>query len=177
MAHPILPHAVDSFTVNAVAAMGTKYETGEGKTYRYVKFEDAVTYVAGQCVWWNDRATYTVTNDESGAEDDSILAGIVAGVPTQNYYGLIQTGGLYESALKTPGQDAIAPGTILIGDSVTPTDGKLYPYSFNAASTWTSADNALVNTALQHMTGYCVATDTSDDTADTVDVEIRCESK
>lgn len=176
MACPILPHAVDSFTINAVAALGTKYETGEGKTYRYVQFKDAVTYAAGQSVWWDDRNTYAVTNDESSAEDDGFLAGIVAGVATENYYGLIQTGGLYEGAKKTPGQDSIAPGTRLIGDNVTPTDGTLYPWT-GAASTAGNPTNAEILATLKTGHGFCVASDTSDDTADTVDVEIFCESK
>ena len=176
MACPILPHAVDTYTVNPVAALGTKYETGEGKTYRYGQFADSVAYAAGQCVWWDDRATYAVTNDESSAEDDGFLAGIVAGAPPTGYYGLIQTGGLYEGAKKTPGQDSIAPGTRLIGDNVTPTDGTLYPWT-GAASTAGNPTNAEILATLKTGHGFCVATDTSDDSADTVDVEIFCESK
>lgn len=169
----VLPHGVDQFFSTAVAPVGQVFKMGDGRIYMYVKFEDAITYASGQCVWWNDRATYTVTNDESGAEDDDILAGIVGGAPSQNDYGLIQIGGRFDNAKKTPGQDTIAPGTILIGDDVTPTDGTLYPFT-GAASTAGNPTNAELLKLVKTRQGFCVASDTSNDTADTVDVDIYC---
>jgi len=171
----ILPHKVDVFTPARVAPLGQKFCLGDGRIFRYVQFKDAVTYAAGQSVTWDDKNTWAVTNDESSAEIDNILAGVVAGAPAEDEYGLIQTHGLYESANKTPGDDTIAPGTIMIFDDATPTDGSMISYTAASASAGNPSDAELL-ALIGHMGGgYAVASDTSNDTADTVDVFLRCE--
>lgn len=171
----ILPHALDVFLASKVAPLGQEFKMGDGRVFRYVQFKDAVTYAAGQAVTWDDRNTWAVTNDESSAEDDNVLAGIVAGAPSADEYGFVQTKGLYEDAAKTPGDDTIAPGTIMIFDDASPTDGSLISYTAASASAGNPSDAELL-ALIGHMGGgYAVASDTSDDTADTVDVVLHCE--
>lgn len=65
--------------------------------YRYVKFLDAVTYVAGHVVGLASATTWSVTNDRSGGSDLALIpVGVVfqSTVPTQNQYGWVQCSGI-----------------------------------------------------------------------------------
>ena len=70
---------------------------GHPAKYRYVKFEDAVTYVAGHfCNMGAGETSWEVTNDISAAMAGYVPAGIVfqSTVPTENQYGWVQCSGI-----------------------------------------------------------------------------------
>ena len=93
----------------------------EGKSYKYVQFVDAVTYVVGHvCVWANATGT-AVTNDYAGgsAVSDLFPAGICMDVMTQNYYGFIQTSGDAEVVC----DGSVAAGEYVVADGAGNTDG------------------------------------------------------
>lgn len=102
----------------------------EGKTalghparFRYVKFEDAVTYVAGHFVNIGaGEVTWNCTNDISNAMAGYVPAGVVfqSTVPTQNQYGWVQVSGI---ATILAGSAAIIAGDFLKNDGTT--DGAL----------------------------------------------------
>ena len=85
--------------------------TGQWARYRYVKFVDAVTYLAAKAVCLASATQWDVTNDVSGG---SALANLYpvgmtfqATPPTQNQYGCVQIAGI---ATFTAGSAAIIAG-------------------------------------------------------------------
>jgi hypothetical protein len=126
----------------------------DGKTYRYVKFDNGagnVAAVAGNLCYWT-ATSGTVTSDES---DSSIPAGIFMAVLTDGSWGWIQTRGL--ATVNNEGTD-IALGAAMIASS---TDGKAT--SIVAAEfTTTAATLAQINRCIR-VIGYAPAavTDTS----------------
>lgn len=95
-----------------------KQGDGTWARYRYVRFLDAVTYVAGHVVTLASATTWAVSNDRSGG---SALAGLMpvgvvfqATVPTQNQYGWVQIAGI---ANIIAGSSAIIAGDYLKPDA------------------------------------------------------------
>lgn len=108
--------AIDSSDVFGVGYTVEEQVPGVGtKTYRYVKFVDAVTYAPGQVVTPANTAITSVTNDVAGGSSLIALtfAGVVIGTPTQNSWGWVQIAG-YHSAVVTNGDDDIAQGDTII---------------------------------------------------------------
>ena len=102
--------------------LGTRVET-DGKAYRYVKFEDAVTYVAGHFVNIGaGETTWEVTNDISAAMAGYVPVGVVfqETVPTEGQYGWVQCAGI---ATVLIGSAAVIAGDFLKNDGTT--DGAL----------------------------------------------------
>lgn len=98
-------------TQDSGLALGDIIENA-GKRYRYVKFLDAITYVAGHLCTLASASTFNVTNDRSGGS--SLAAHIPVGVvfqttvPTQNQFGWVQISGI--AAVLHEG------GSVAIGD-------------------------------------------------------------
>lgn len=103
-------------------ALGTVVEgvdaAGRAARYRYVRFLDAVTYLAGHVVTIASATTWAVSNDRDGG---SALAGLMpVGVvfqetpPTQNQYGWVQISGI---ATIIAGSASIAAGDYLKPDA------------------------------------------------------------
>lgn len=103
--------------------LGDVVEGEHGKAYRFVKFVDAVTYVAGHLVC---KATlvadddWLVTNDRDGG---SMMAGLrpvgvvfQSTVPTEGQYGFVQIAGEAEVLI---GSSAVIAGDLLKPDSST----------------------------------------------------------
>lgn len=89
--------------------VGNLYTYG-GKVWRYVRFRDAVTYVAGHVCTKALKDGTEVTNDISGGSSiGAIVGGICVRVMTQNYYGFVLVHGYY-ATVKTSGADDIAIG-------------------------------------------------------------------
>jgi hypothetical protein len=67
----------------------------DGKSYRYVRFLDAVAYAAGHVVTVAGTG-WQVTNDRSGGSAQAGLeaVGVCLGVPTQDQYGWVQVAGI-----------------------------------------------------------------------------------
>lgn len=79
--------------------------------FRYVQFEDAVTYVAGHCCEFSDATLKQVTNDKAGGSSlGRVPAGIALRAMTQNYYGYVLVQGYHASAL--------GDGSVALGDAV-----------------------------------------------------------
>ena len=96
---------------------------GHWAKYRYVKFEDAVTYVAGHfCNMGAGETTWEVTNDISAAMAGYVGAGVVfqTTVPTEGTYGWVQCAGI---ATVLIGSAAVIAGDWLKNDGTT--DGAL----------------------------------------------------
>ncbi len=81
------------------APLGVLYRH-KGNVYRYVKFDDgaAVAAVAGGVVHWLTidpaNGSFVVTSDESGSIGLNLIAGILLGVVTDQYYTWVQVGGV-----------------------------------------------------------------------------------
>lgn len=98
--------------------VGSKVTSGDA-TYRYVKFVDAVTYKAYDCVTLASATTWDVTNDRAGG---SALAGQMpvgfllnyTTMPTANTYGWVKTSGIHSF---TAGSAAIIAGDYLMPDT------------------------------------------------------------
>ena len=96
---------------------------GHWGKFRYVKFEDAVTYVAGHfCNMGAGETTWEVTNDISAAMAGYVGAGVVfqTTVPTEGTYGWVQCAGI---ATVLIGSAAVIAGDWLKNDGTT--DGAL----------------------------------------------------
>lgn len=96
---------------------------GHWAKYRYVKFEDAVTYVAGHfCNMGAGETGWEVTNDISNAMAGYVGAGVVfqETVPTEGQYGWVQCAGI---ATVLIGSAAVIAGDWLKNDGTT--DGAL----------------------------------------------------
>ena len=96
---------------------------GHWAKYRYVKFEDAITYVAGHfCNMGAAETTWEVTNDISAAMAGYVGAGVVfqTTVPTEGTYGWVQCAGI---ATVLIGSAAVIAGDWLKNDGTT--DGAL----------------------------------------------------
>ena len=96
---------------------------GHYAKYRYVQFQDAVTYVAGHfCNMGAGETTWKVTNDISNAMAGKVGAGVVfqTTVPTENQYGWVQCAGI---ATVLVGSASIIAGDWLKNDGTT--DGAL----------------------------------------------------
>lgn len=96
---------------------------GHWAKYRYVKFEDAVTYVAGHfCNMGAGETSWEVTNDISAAMAGYVPAGVVfqTTVPTEGQYGWVQCAGI---ATVLIGSAAVIAGDALKNDGTT--DGAL----------------------------------------------------
>lgn len=96
---------------------------GHWAKFRYVKFEDAVAYVAGHFVNIGaGETTWEVTNDISAAMAGYVPAGVVfqETVPTEGTYGWVQIAGI---ATVLIGSAAVIAGDFLKNDGTT--DGAL----------------------------------------------------
>lgn len=123
---------LDRYTDAAEHELGDIYVGRNGKVFRYVRFLDAVTYVAGHVCTRGTTGTnvWNVTNDRVGGSSVAGLevVGVLHGtntVPAQNQYGWIQVAG--ECA---PG------GTYAAGDYVIPhatVDGTAVVSGYTAA--------------------------------------------
>lgn len=105
--------------------LGEVYDGKNGKKYRYVKFEDAITYATGHFVWIGAAETdWEVTNDISAAMAGYVPVGVIhhatANVPTENQYGWVQIAGM---ATVLIGSAAVIAGDFLKADGTT--DGAL----------------------------------------------------
>ena len=88
--------AFTRFTSAAEYGLGEERTTKDGKTYRYVQFKDAVTYVAGHVCTPANTSWTAVTNDVAGGSSvaATTFGGIALAAVTQNYYGWVQIGGV-----------------------------------------------------------------------------------
>lgn len=150
--------ALGTFTSSPKHTLGQEITVGN-KTYRYVQFKDAVTYVEGHSLEYADTGLTTVTNDRAGGSSlGRISAGalpIVNGnVPTEGQYGWFQTKG--PATLLTSGADDIA-----VGEAV-----------FCHATTDGTCDGASASTFSTGNLGVAVAADV--DAANTVLVMLNC---
>lgn len=107
------------YDTNAAYSLGEVAFGIDGKVYRYVKFLDAVTYVAGHVVTRASATAWHVTNDRAGGSAIAGLepVGVALGVPAQNEHGWVQIGGL---------ATVLAGATITAGQLLAPdasTDG------------------------------------------------------
>ena len=94
------------------ATLGGIYEFN-GKFHKYVRFLDAVAYVAGHICEWANAAGTSVTNDVSGGSSlGRAPAGIAPMVMTQNNYGYIQVSGV--ATVVTDG--SVAAGEAVVAD-------------------------------------------------------------
>ena len=96
---------------------------GHWAKFRYVKFEDAITYVAGHfCNMGAGETTWEVTNDISAAMAGYVGAGVIfqATVPTEGTYGWVQCAGI---ATVLIGSASVVAGDWLKNDGTT--DGAL----------------------------------------------------
>lgn len=96
---------------------------GHPAKYMYVKFEDAVTYVAGHFVNVGAGETgFEVTNDISNAMAGYVGVGLVfqETVPTEGQYGWVQCAGIGTALI---GSSAVIAGDALKNDGTT--DGAL----------------------------------------------------
>lgn len=127
-----------------------------GNAYRYVKFLDSVTYVAGHVCQAASATVYNVTNDVSGGSaigsGQTTPAGICMGIPTSaKPYGWIQVAGI---AL------VLGDGSVAAGEAVVPhsADGQadtmaageehqVFGYALDADDT---ANDPLATSALFH---------------------------
>lgn len=92
---------------------------GLGARYRYVKFEDAVTYLAGHVVNLGAAETdYQVTNDISAAMAGYVVVGVVFQTtpPLENEYGWCQISGIADVLI---GSAAVIAGDWLKNDGTT----------------------------------------------------------
>lgn len=97
----------DPYTVNDAsprATLGMLYdgldELGLPAKFRYVQFEDAVTYVAGHVCEFSDATMKQVTNDKSGGSSlGRCPAGLALKAMTQNYYGYVLVQGYHSNCL------------------------------------------------------------------------------
>lgn len=86
-----------------------------GNLYRYVRFLDAVAYVAGHVVAWANTTRTSVSNDRAGGSSLTIgTAGIALTVMTQNNYGFILVNGYYATVL---GDGSVAAGDPVVLDT------------------------------------------------------------
>jgi hypothetical protein len=101
----------------------------QGKTYRYVKFDNGTANLASAAAgvaYWKSlvptTSTYTVTSDQSDASSVgsyNAVAGIFGGIVTDGYYCFIQVGGVATAKTTT----ATASGDHCVGQtSTTSTD-------------------------------------------------------
>jgi len=100
-----------------------KTAAGRPAKFRYVKFEDAITYVAGHfCNMGAGETDWEVTNDISAAMAGYVPAGVVFQevVPTEGQYGWVQCSGI---ATVLIGSAAVVAGDALKNDGTT--DGAL----------------------------------------------------
>lgn len=135
--------------------VGTEYDAGNGKSYTFVKFLDAVTYAPGQVTTYGNAEGTSVTNDISGGSSiGSIFGGICLAIQTQNSWGWVQRKGYY-ATVKTSGADDIA-----IGENV-----------FVHGSTDGTCDGTAATAVTTTAIGIAVAAD--DNTADTVAVILK----
>lgn len=146
---------ITQFDTESQHTLGETY-THQGKTYKYVKFLDAVTYVSGQLLEYANVACTSVTNDRSGGSSlGRVPAGVVWGAPTQNQHGWIQTKGPASGVL-TSGADDIAVNEYIIPHATT--DG--------------TVDGTAAGTDPVGSAGYAVEAD--DNTANTVAMILTC---
>lgn len=120
-ANPEECHDTAQFPLGTIAEGVTA--DGNWAKFRYVKFEDAVTYVAGHMTWMGaGETTWNVTNDISAAMAGYVPAGVVfqSTVPTQNQYGWVQCAGI---ATVLIGSASVIAGDWLKADGTT--DGAL----------------------------------------------------
>lgn len=99
--------------------LGTVIDGPQGKRYRYVQFQDAITYVAGHVVCRGAAETdYKVTNDANLMNAGLAPEGVVfqSTPPTENQYGWIQIAGV---ATVLIGSAAVIAGDWLKVDGTT----------------------------------------------------------
>ncbi len=98
-----------------------KHPTYGWWTLRYVKFVNAIAYVAGHVCSPTVVTNHEITNDCTGGAAEPIaviFAGMALRVMTENYYGWALIYGYYPS-IKTSGADDIAVGESLIMHATT----------------------------------------------------------
>ena len=179
MAYPILHlNPLDANDEVAGHGIGVKaYYAGsptcQAGLYQYVKFMDAVTYVAGHCLWWDNCDAFEVTNDESSAEADWVCAGICMRVMTQNYYGWALKEGYHAAAVKKAGDDTLAAGEQMVPDSATPTDGTFVSYLCDPGAAGSPSDDELQALQRACLWSNVLVAGASDDPNDTVPVIIK----
>lgn len=117
---------LDLYGSTQLFELGTLAHGANGKTFRYVKFLDAVTYVAGHvCCAATTTAIdqWTVTNDRAGGSNitGQIVVGVLHGtanVPAQNDYGWIQVAGECAPAGTYAAGDYVIPHATVDGTAV-----------------------------------------------------------
>lgn len=111
---------LDKCSDDQLHELGQVVRGPNGNLYRYVKFLDAVTYVAGHVVTLASASTWNVTNDRSGGSSlgAHIPVGVVfqSTVPTQNQFGWVQITGI---ATVLIGSAAVVVGDVLVCDTAT----------------------------------------------------------
>jgi len=90
----------------------------DGKVYRYVKFVDAIAYVAGHVCVLASATTWNVTNDKAGGAALAGLecAGIALAVQTANSFGWIQVAGIAD--VLVTGAAVIAGDRLVVDETV-----------------------------------------------------------
>lgn len=84
---------IDTAAQDPNLVKGGRYIFGN-RTFKYVKFVDAVAYAQGQIVFPASADGGEVTNDVAGGSSLGTLAyGVVLGVQTQNHWGFVQING------------------------------------------------------------------------------------
>lgn len=122
---------LDRFDDTPQHELGEEYEGRNGKVFRYVRFQDAITYQAGDVCTRGTAGTdlWNVTNDRAGGsavtghEPMGVLSG--PNVPTQNQYGWLQVAG-----------ECSPRGTYAAGDYLIPhatNDGEAVVSGYTAA--------------------------------------------
>jgi len=128
---PAVAPNLDICTSTQQMELGTVVQGPAGKSYRYVKFLDAVAYVAGHVVTRASATDWHVTNDRAGgsAIAGHEVVGVVfqsaANVPTVGQFGWVQCGGL-----------AAVAGTYAAGNQLIPhatVDGTAVISAYSAA--------------------------------------------
>jgi hypothetical protein len=117
-----------------------------GKTYKYVRAEDA-NLAVGDVVEYSDTSGYEVTKDRAGgASLGRIVAGVALGTITDAYYGWIQVAGL-NTYTKTDGSVAVGEAlvphasadgqadTVASGSTVVNTEAQVFGFALVADTT------------------------------------------
>lgn len=105
--------SVNDATQRLGRVLGQRYvDESTGTTYMYVKFVGSA-FVDGQAVIWSTTAG-AVTLAGTTEANVNILAGVVVGAKTQNYFGYIAVVGPYDEVLV----NGSTGGNIAIGDEL-----------------------------------------------------------
>lgn len=104
-------------TVPQMAVGTIVWDFVNAKAYKYVKFLDAVAYLAGHVVQYANTACTSVSNDVSGGTTIGTgctnPAGLCLAVQTENSYGFIQIAGVGLAY----GDGSVAAGEVVVADT------------------------------------------------------------